>query len=117
MDIKLHIKNATQADLATLRSILTGSDVSAKESPAKEEGPKAETVPKPPAKKVPAPPGKVVVDVDGRPWDKRIDSSGKTQLVKDGPSGKKGSWKLKKGVDKKTVDKVKAELLAAAKAE
>lgn len=49
----------------------------------------------------------VDLDSEGLPWDGRIHSSSKEKLVKG------ATWKLKRGVDKDLVERVKAELRAA----
>ena len=51
---------------------------------------------------IPPPPGGVEFDLDGRPWDERIDSGAHTKTVD-------GRWKLLKGVDKALAERVKAE--------
>jgi len=47
------------------------------------------------------------VDVDGRPWDERIDSIAKSKKAD-------GRWKLRRNIDKALVDKVLAEYAAPA---
>lgn len=49
----------------------------------------------------------VELDSLGLPWDERINTESKLKLKKE------GSWKLKRGVDKALVEKVRAELAAA----
>jgi hypothetical protein len=48
--------------------------------------------------------GGAELDIDGRPWDVRIDSSAKTKTTD-------GRWKIARNKDKALVEQVKAELL------
>jgi hypothetical protein len=50
--------------------------------------------------------GGAELDIDGRPWDVRIDSSAKTKTTD-------GRWKIARNKDKALVEQVKAELLNA----
>ncbi len=76
------------------------------EAPEAPEAPAPEApVPDAPVPEAPVPEAPAVnLDSEGLPWDKRIHSSGRTKIVKD------GTWKLIRGVDPVLVAQVKTEL-------
>ncbi len=94
----------------------TGCAVKTDGRPEPEPSPEPEPTlpPSPPVNptvaSTPPSPSGVELDVEGFPWDSRIHSGGKTKYAKKTPNGVEGAWKLARGVDKATVEQVKAQL-------